>query len=107
MASFSLRWKGPVNGLQAGPEKAVMDEEQIGADGNRLFHDGKMGIDGGGDPGDLSGVFKLEAVERARVIRAFLQSGAVDGYGRRFRRARPWEDFGPAGSEGNWRDSET
>jgi len=68
---LQLAIRGAGDGLQAGPEQAVMDEEEIGSGGNRLFHDGEMGIDGGGDPGDRAGVFQLEAVDRARVIGDF------------------------------------
>ena len=57
-------------GLEAGPEHAVVHDEQIGTCGDGFFDDGQGGIHGGDDLGDFTfAVFELEAVEGVGVVR--------------------------------------
>jgi SAM-dependent methyltransferase len=60
-------WPRP--GLQAGPEHAVMHQQQIGASSRSLAHDGQGGVHGGDDLGHLTAaILQLQAVERIRIV---------------------------------------
>ena len=61
--------EGAGDGLEAGPEEAVVDEEEIGTGGGGFADDGEGGVDGGGDVGDGdAGGVDLEAVQGGRVV---------------------------------------
>lgn len=67
---FDFLKDGAGPGLEAGPEHAVVDDEQIGTGGDGFFHHRQRGIDGADDLGDLAfAVFELEAVEGVGVVR--------------------------------------
>lgn len=57
-------------GLEAGPEHAVVDDEEVCPCGDGFFDDGQGGIHCGDDFGDFTfAVFELEAVEGVGVVR--------------------------------------
>jgi hypothetical protein len=56
-------------GLKAGPEKTVMDEEKVDAFLLRDAKGGFAGIDGGADARDDAAIGKLKAVKRVWPIR--------------------------------------
>lgn len=61
--------EGAGDGLEAGPEEAVVDEEEIGTGGGCFADDGEGGVNGGGDVGDGdAGGVDLEAVQGGRVV---------------------------------------
>ncbi len=56
-------------GLEAGPEQAVVDDEEVSTCGDGFFDDGQGGVHGGDDLGDFTfAVFELEAVEGVGVV---------------------------------------
>ena len=66
---FDFLEDGTRPGLEAGPEHAVVNDEQICACGDGLFDYGKRGVHCGDDFGDLAfTVFELEAVEGVGVV---------------------------------------
>lgn len=57
-------------GLEAGPEEAVVYDEEVRACGDGFFDYGQSGVHGGDDLGDFTfAVFELEAVECVGVVR--------------------------------------
>lgn len=75
--------EGAGDGLEAGPEEAVVDEEEVGAGGGGFADDGEGGVNSGGDPGDGdAGGVDLEAVQGGRVIGDFVDAEFVieNGY---------------------------
>jgi hypothetical protein len=66
---FDFLEDGAGPGLEAGPEHAVVDDEQIGTCGDGFFDHGQGGIHGGDDLGDFTfAVFELQAVEGVGVV---------------------------------------
>ncbi len=61
--------QGAGDGLEAGPEEAVVDDEQVGAGGGGFADDGEGGVNCGGDLGDGdAGGVDLESVQGGRVV---------------------------------------
>jgi len=66
---FDFLEDGAGPGLKAGPEHAVVDDEQIGTCGDGFFNHGQGRVHGGNDLGDFAfAVFELEAIEGVGVV---------------------------------------
>ena len=66
---FDFLEDGAGPGLEAGPEHAVVDDEEVCTCGDGFFDDGQGGVHGGDDLGDFAfAVFELEAVKGVGVV---------------------------------------
>ena len=68
-AVLDLLEHGSCPSLQASPEHAMMDQQQIGTGSRSLAHDGQRGVHSGDDLGHLTAaILQLQAVERIGVV---------------------------------------